>query len=98
MGDGDDKASRITAARRSDLESARDRIRAEYLFSREHRPATTGVGIHHTALICADVATTVEWYPSDVHSTTSIYTQDPDGARIEFIQDPLGEMYGHPTT
>jgi hypothetical protein len=28
----------------------------------------------------------------------SIYTSDPDGARIEFLHDPLGEMYGEPTT
>ncbi len=26
---------------------------------------------------------------------TSVYFRDPDGARIEFIDDPLGEMYGH---
>ncbi|MGZ4524161.1 MAG: VOC family protein [Mycobacteriaceae bacterium] len=28
-------------------------------------------------------------------SGTSIYFRDPDGARIELIADPLGEMYGH---
>jgi catechol 2,3-dioxygenase-like lactoylglutathione lyase family enzyme len=27
-------------------------------------------------------------------SGTSIYFRDPDGARIELIADPLGEMYG----
>ena len=27
---------------------------------------------------------------------TSIYFRDPDGARLELIADPLGEMYGHP--
>jgi catechol 2,3-dioxygenase-like lactoylglutathione lyase family enzyme len=27
-------------------------------------------------------------------SGTSIYLRDPDGARIELIADPLGEMYG----
>ena len=26
---------------------------------------------------------------------TSIYFFDPDGARLELISDPLGEMYGH---
>jgi catechol 2,3-dioxygenase-like lactoylglutathione lyase family enzyme len=30
-----------------------------------------------------------------VHSGVSIYFRDPDGARIELIADPLGEMYGH---
>ena len=29
-----------------------------------------------------------------VESTTSIYFRDPDGARIELLADPLGEMYG----
>ena len=26
---------------------------------------------------------------------SSIYFRDPDGARLELISDPLGEMYGH---
>ncbi len=170
-----DKASLITEDERTDLAAARDRVRAEFLFSHEHRPVSTGRGIHHTALICADVEKTVEWYqnvagfpvtvlfenrdlagsthfffdvgngnclaffdlpgvkpapyaevlgglhhvaisvPAQqwheikarldergteyfVHSGTSIYTQDPDGARIEFISDPLGQMYGESTT
>ncbi|MDP9436204.1 MAG: VOC family protein [Actinomycetota bacterium] len=29
-----------------------------------------------------------------VHSDVSAYFRDPDGARIEIIADPLGEMYG----
>jgi catechol 2,3-dioxygenase-like lactoylglutathione lyase family enzyme len=29
-----------------------------------------------------------------VHSDVSVYFRDPDGARIELIADPLGEMYG----
>jgi catechol 2,3-dioxygenase-like lactoylglutathione lyase family enzyme len=33
--------------------------------------------------------------PHEVHSEVSVYFQDPDGARIELIADPLGEMYGH---
>ena len=28
------------------------------------------------------------------HSNVSLYFRDPDGARIELIADPLGEMYG----
>ena len=27
-------------------------------------------------------------------ATVSVYFRDPDGARIELIADPLGEMYG----
>jgi catechol 2,3-dioxygenase-like lactoylglutathione lyase family enzyme len=30
-----------------------------------------------------------------LESGTSIYFRDPDGARLELIADPLGEMYGH---
>ena len=30
-----------------------------------------------------------------IHSEVSVYFQDPDGARIELIADPLGEMYGN---
>jgi catechol 2,3-dioxygenase-like lactoylglutathione lyase family enzyme len=29
-----------------------------------------------------------------VESRTSIYFRDPDGARLELLADPLGEMYG----
>lgn len=29
-----------------------------------------------------------------VHSEVSVYFSDPDGARVELIADPLGEMYG----
>jgi catechol 2,3-dioxygenase-like lactoylglutathione lyase family enzyme len=34
--------------------------------------------------------------PYQLESGTSIYLRDPDGARVELISDPLGEMYGHP--
>jgi catechol 2,3-dioxygenase-like lactoylglutathione lyase family enzyme len=32
--------------------------------------------------------------PHAVHSEVSVYFRDPDGARIELLADPLGEMYG----
>jgi catechol 2,3-dioxygenase-like lactoylglutathione lyase family enzyme len=32
--------------------------------------------------------------PYQQESGTSIYFRDPDGARLELIADPLGEMYG----
>jgi catechol 2,3-dioxygenase-like lactoylglutathione lyase family enzyme len=32
--------------------------------------------------------------PYVVHSEVSMYFTDPDGARVELIADPLGEMYG----
>jgi catechol 2,3-dioxygenase-like lactoylglutathione lyase family enzyme len=31
----------------------------------------------------------------EVHSEVSVYFRDPDGARLELIADPLGEMYGN---
>jgi len=30
-----------------------------------------------------------------VESGTSVYFRDPDGARLELLADPLGEMYGN---
>jgi catechol 2,3-dioxygenase-like lactoylglutathione lyase family enzyme len=33
--------------------------------------------------------------PYQRESGTSIYFRDPDGARLELIADPLGEMYGN---
>ena len=168
----DDKASLITEDERAALTATRDKIREQYLVSRALRPPSTGRGIHHTALICRDVETTVEWYQNVagfpvtvlfenrdlagsthfffdvgngnhlaffdlpgvdpgpyaevlgglhhlaisitkenwdaararldavgveymVESGSSIYFRDPDGARLELIHDPLGEMYGH---
>jgi catechol 2,3-dioxygenase-like lactoylglutathione lyase family enzyme len=34
--------------------------------------------------------------PYQLESDASIYFRDPDGARLELLADPLGEMYGHP--
>jgi catechol 2,3-dioxygenase-like lactoylglutathione lyase family enzyme len=33
--------------------------------------------------------------PYQLESGTSMYFRDPDGARLELIADPLGEMYGN---
>ena len=153
------------------IEAERDRIRTTYLKPEEQRPASTARGLHHFALVCSDVETTVRFYqevlefplteifenrdyPGSNHfffdigndnliaffdfpgldvgpyaevlgglhhiaisvepdqwqrlkanldraqvdyqeeSGTSIYFGDPDGARLELIADPLGEMYG----
>ncbi len=32
--------------------------------------------------------------PYQLESGSSLYFRDPDGARLELISDPLGEMYG----
>jgi catechol 2,3-dioxygenase-like lactoylglutathione lyase family enzyme len=58
-------------------------------------------GLHH----CAISMTRQDWAAAkerldaaSVHyehiSGTSLYFRDPDGARLELISDPLGEMYG----
>ena len=58
-------------------------------------------GLHHIAISM----TPEEWerakarldeagVPYQSESGTSIYFRDPDGARLELIADPLGEMYG----
>lgn len=58
-------------------------------------------GVHHIAISVAPErwerlkgnlkAAGVEYLEE---SGTSIYFRDPDGARLELIADPLGEMYG----
>ncbi len=151
------------------VEAERDRIRSTYL--RADRPASSARGLHHVALLSANVERTVRFYqdvlefplteifenrdykgsnhfffdigngnllaffdfpgldlgpyaevlgglhhmaisveperwerlkgnldrhgvPYQQESGTSIYFRDPDGARLELISDPLGEMYG----
>ena len=151
------------------IERERARIRETYL--RPDRPVSSARGVHHVALLCADVERTVRFYqdvlefplteifenrdyrgsnhfffdigngnllaffdlpgldlgpyaevlgglhhvaisveperwrrlranldaagvPYQEESGSSIYFADPDGARLELIHDPLGEMYG----
>jgi catechol 2,3-dioxygenase-like lactoylglutathione lyase family enzyme len=58
-------------------------------------------GLHHMAISVAperwaDLVErlTAAGIEHEVHSGVSVYFRDPDGARIELIADPLGEMYG----
>jgi catechol 2,3-dioxygenase-like lactoylglutathione lyase family enzyme len=59
-------------------------------------------GLHHIAIS----VTPEKWaylrdklaaagVPFQEESGTSVYFRDPDGARLELLADPLGEMYGH---
>ena len=59
-------------------------------------------GLHHIAISI----TPEQWeaakarleeagVPFQLESGTSMYFRDPDGARLELIADPLGEMYGN---
>ena len=59
-------------------------------------------GLHHMAISvdpdrCEQLVERLDGggVPHEVHSGVSVYFRDPDGARIELIADPLGEMYGH---
>jgi len=153
------------------IEEERARIRKTHLRAPEQRPPSAARGLHHAALLCADVERTIRFYqdmlefpltdifenrdykgsnhfffdigngnllaffdfpgldlgpyaevlgglhhmaisvepakwerlkhkldeagvPYQMESGTSIYFRDPDGARMELIADPLGEMYG----
>jgi catechol 2,3-dioxygenase-like lactoylglutathione lyase family enzyme len=153
------------------IEDERARIRATHLRAPEQRPQSSARGLHHAAVLCADVERTIRFYqdllefpltdifenrdyqgsnhfffdigngnllaffdfpgldlgpyaevlgglhhmaisvepakwerlkgkldeagvPYQMASGTSIYFRDPDGARMELIADPLGEMYG----
>jgi catechol 2,3-dioxygenase-like lactoylglutathione lyase family enzyme len=156
------------------LEDRRHELREQHLHDRDDRPATSARGVHHVALLSADVETTIRFYqdllefpltelfenrdyPGSTHFffdigngnalaffdfpgldlgdyaevlgglhhlaisvepdrwahlkakldeagveylniDTSLYLRDPDGARVELICDPLGEMYGTPVT
>jgi len=59
-------------------------------------------GLHHIAISidreqweAAKTRLEAEGVPVHLESGTSMYFPDPDGARLELIADPLGEMYGH---
>ena len=153
------------------INAERERIKVDYLKESPDRPESSARGLHHFALICSDVRTTIDFYQGMlefplteifenrdyqgsnhfffdigqgnllaffdlpgldlgpyaevlgglhhlaisvskekwdhlrtkldaagveylVESEKSIYFRDPDGARLELLADPLGEMYG----
>ncbi len=115
------------------LAADRGRIVATYLRDKPARSPSSARGVHHVALISADVERTVRFYQDVLEfpltevlgglhhlaisvepvrwerlkanldaagveyahvDEVSLYFRDPDGARLELIADPLGEMYG----
>ena len=44
------------------INAERDRIRTTYLAPDTSRPASSARGLHHVAIVCADVETTVRFY------------------------------------
>jgi catechol 2,3-dioxygenase-like lactoylglutathione lyase family enzyme len=55
-------APEIDESERARLAAERDRIRATYLNPRDERPPSSARGVHHVALICADVERTTRFY------------------------------------
>ena len=58
-------------------------------------------GLHHLAISVTPESWTrlrgklaAAGVPYQEESGTSLYFRDPDGARLELLADPLGEMYG----
>src|SRR3954469_11346372 len=59
-------------------------------------------GLHHVAISItreqwelAKERLDAEGVEYHLESATSMYFRDPDGARLELLADPLGEMYGN---
>src|SRR6478735_7052909 len=44
------------------VNAERERIKAQYLAPEGDRPASSARGLHHVAIVCADVETTVRFY------------------------------------
>ena len=55
-------APEVDDAERARLTAERDRIRSTYLNPRDERPPSSARGVHHVALICADVERTTHFY------------------------------------
>ena len=55
-------APEVDDAERARLTAERDRIRAAYERPRDDRPPSSARGVHHVALICADVERTTHFY------------------------------------
>ncbi|UQX89793.1 VOC family protein [Jatrophihabitans telluris] len=51
-----------TQAEQQELSRKRDELRDRYLLPVSQRPSSSARGIHHAALICRDVAATIEFY------------------------------------
>ena len=46
----------------AEIDARRDELRKKYLHAEADRPASTGGGVHHLALICADPERTIRFY------------------------------------
>jgi catechol 2,3-dioxygenase-like lactoylglutathione lyase family enzyme len=55
-------AEQVSDDERRRLAAERDRLRSEHLHPRDERPPSAARGVHHVALICADVERTTRFY------------------------------------
>jgi catechol 2,3-dioxygenase-like lactoylglutathione lyase family enzyme len=83
------------------INAERERIKQDLLADESVRPESSARGLHHIAIS----VTREKWdhlrgkldaagIEYAVESGSSVYFRDPDGARLELLADPLGEMYG----
>ena len=94
-------AQEIDGAERERLATERDRIRAVYLRPRDERPPSSARGVHHVALVCADVERTTRFYQEvlgfplttmfenrDLPGSTHFFFDLGDGNTIAFFDLP----------
>ncbi len=82
----------VDAAERERLAEERRRIRDEYLHERDARPPASARGVHHVALICADVERTTRFYQEVLGFplTTMFENRDLPGSTHFFFDIGVG--------
>src|SRR5689334_20282125 len=62
------------------IAAERDRIRETYVAAEDTRPASSARGLHHVAIVCADVETTVRFYQGLLESPLTEIFENRDYA------------------
>jgi catechol 2,3-dioxygenase-like lactoylglutathione lyase family enzyme len=85
-------AEEVDAAERERLAEERRRIRDTYLHERDARPPSSARGVHHVALICADVERTTRFYQEVLGFplTTMFENRDLPGSTLFFFDLGVG--------
>ena len=97
----------MTDQRQAARQSEWDELRRRHLAPRDDRPASTARGVHHVALLCSDVATTIDFYQGllefpltelfenrDFEGSTHFFFDIGNGNSLAFFEFPglgLGE-------
>lgn len=76
------------------IAAERDRIRDTYLAPAAERPASSARGLHHVAIVCADVETTVRFYQDllEFPLTEIIENRDYPGSNHFFFDIGNGNL------